>query len=443
MEEFDVVVIGGGTAGVAAAQSAADQGGRVGLVESNRLGGHSLFKGQLPLQIMREQMGKSGECISFENLVQEVDQQAEQISKEIKENLKSSGVECVEGEGALTENRQVAVHQGNDSSLLKAGKIIVATGSLPKPVAKIPFDEQSIFHIDRLLDWKEAPTSLLIVGGDKSSLETAYLFSLLGTKVFLVDENHRLIHDRDPDLITALEAGFKQLKIKTLLGKKIISIFKDDKKLDVTLDGGVKFSTDRILVSGERLGNTAQLGLGSLGIEQGANQETWVNEGMETSLKGVFAAGSVTGRSRSLQISREEGRVAGVNAMGGSETIDQGQIPFCLQTQPVIASIGCLSGDAHYKGYRAVQGRYDFSGDEDSNSHAGGFCKIIADRESKQFIGAQMLGAQASEAIVELQTKIREGVSVKKLTEINETTPFLRPVISAAKKCVRALSAQR
>ena len=199
----------------------------------------------------------------------------------------------------------------------------------------------------------------MIVGGDKTGLEAAYLFNLLGTKVFLVDENNRLIHDRDPDLITALEAGFKQQKIKTLLGKKIISIFKDTEKIDITLDGGVKFSTERVLVSGERMGNTAGLGLDGLSIEKGSNQEIWVNENMETSLKGVFRRGSVTGRSRSLQISKEEGRVAGVNAAGGSESIDQDQIPFYLQTQPEIASIGCLSGNAHYKGYRAVEGRYD------------------------------------------------------------------------------------
>ena len=443
MESFDVVVIGGGTAGIAAAQSAVEQGARVCLVESNRLGGHSLFKGQLPLQIMRDHMGKSGVNISFEGLVQEVDKQAGKISKEIEGHLKNSGVECMEGEGALTENRQVTVRQGNNTSLLKAGKIIIATGSLPKPISKIPFDNQSIFHIDKLLDWKEAPTSLLVVGGDKSGLEAAYLFSLLGTKIFLVEENHRLIHDRDPDLIAALEAGFKQRKIKTLLGKKIISIFKDDEKIDVTLDGGVKFSTEKILVSGERSGNTAQLGLDSLDIEQGVSQEIWVNEKMETSLKSVFAVGSVTGRPRSLQISKEEGRVAGINAAGGSETVDQDQIPFCLRTQLEIASIGCLSGDAHYKGYRAVQGRHDFPEDEDSNSQVSGFCKIIADRESKKFIGAQMLGAQASVAIVELQSKIKEGVSVKELTEISEIIPLFRPIISAAKKCVRALSAQR
>jgi len=443
MEEFDVIVIGSGTAGVAAAQSAVEQGVRVGLIESSRPGGHSLFRGQLPLQVVRDRMENSNEQISFESLVQEVEEKAEEISKEIEEHLKNSGVEYIKGEGALAGSSQVMVRQGEDSSLLKSGKIIIATGSLPKPVARIPFDDQSIFHSDRLLDWKEETTSLLIVGGDKTGLEAATLFNLLGTKVFLVDENNRLIHDKDPDLITALEAGFKKQKIKTLLGKKIISIFKDTEKIDVTLDGGVKFSTEKILVSGERLGNTADLELDGLSIEIGPNREIWVNENMETSLKGVFAVGSVTGRSRSLQISKEEGRVAGTNAAGGSEILDQDQVPFCLQTQPEIASIGCLSGNAHYKGYRAVEGRYNSSGADGSNSQDGGFCKIVADRESKRIIGAQILGTQASESITQLQSEIREGVPVKKLAQISEPTPCLKPIISAAKECVRALSARR
>ncbi len=441
MKEFDVIVIGGGTAGVAAVQSAVDQGAGVCLIESNRVGGHSLFRGQLPLQVMRDRMEESNEQILFKNLVQEVDQKAGEISKEIEGHLESSGVEYIRGEGVLAGNRQVMVRQGEDSSLLKSGRTIIATGSLPKPVATIPFDDQVVFHIDRLLDWGKAPTSLLIVGGDKTGLEAAHLFNLLGTKIFLVDENHRLLHDKDPDLITALETEFKKQKIKTLLGKRIISIFKGIEKIDITLDGGVKFSTEGVLVSGDRLGNTAKLELDGLGIEMGSNQEVWVNENTETSVKGVFAAGSVTGRSRSLQISKEEGRVAGTNAAGGSESIDQDQIPFCLQTQPEIASIGCLVGDAHYKGYRAVEGRYEFSGTDGSNSQ-GGFCKIVADRESKRIIGAQILGAQASESITQLQSDIREGVPVKKLAQISEPTPFLKPIISAAKECVRALSAR-
>ena len=442
MEDLDVVIVGGGTAGVAAAQSAVELGARVGLIESNRPGGHSLFRGQLPMQIVRQRLEESGEPVSYEDLIREVDEQIEKTSKRIEQDLRNSGVEFIKGVGALEGNHQVLVSQGGDAHSIKSSKIIIATGSLPNPAGKIPFDDHSIFHIDQILESKKAPASLLIVGGNKTGLEASCLFNLLGTKVFLVDENHRLIHDKDPDLITALEAGFKQQKIKALLGKKIISIFKGTGQIDITLEGGVKFSTESVLVSGERSGNTVSLGLDSVSVEQGAHHEIWVNEQMGTSLKNIFAAGSVTGRPHSLQISREEGRVAGVNAAGGSESVDSDRIPFCLQTQPEIASVGCLPGEAHYKGYRAVLGRHDFSGDKESNNN-GGFCKIVADRDSKKFIGAQISGAQASEAMRVLQPELRECVEVKKLTQISETAPLAKPIILAAKECVRALSVRR
>ncbi len=446
MKEFDVLVLGGGTAGIAAALSAASQEAeiRVGLIESARPGGHSLFKGQIPLQILRDRTDASGETISLENLAQSVEEKAEEVSRQRIENLKSVGVEHNPGVGSLAGSHQVMVLEEGKETHLKAGKIIIATGSIAKPVNTIPFDDQSIFPLDRFLDWQETPSSLLIVGGDKAGLEAAQLFSLLGTRVFLVDEHSRLIHDQDPELIMALEAGFKKQKIKMLLGKKIISIFKDKESIDVTLDGGVKFSTERILVSGARMGNTTDLGLDSLGIETGSEREIWVNEYMETSLSGVFAAGSVTGRSRSLQISEEEGTVAGINASGGQQSIQREHISFWLQTQPEIATIGCLGANAHYKGFRAVEGRYDSSATENSTSNDEGFCKIVADRESGKIIGAQISGAQALECIDLVQSNMRKGVLVKGLVENNgEKPPLLTPIFKAAKKCARALSARR
>jgi dihydrolipoamide dehydrogenase len=444
MNEYEVVVIGGGTAGVAAAQAAAGQGARAGLVEAGRPGGHSLFKRQLPLQVLRQQMESCEDKIPLGALDQAVKEKAEQTSREILEDLQNAGVEWIPGEGSLAGGHQVLVHHDEQPSTLKAGKVIIASGSRVKPVAMIPFDDQMILPLDGLLNWNETPASVLIVGGDTSALEAAQWFNLLGTKVFLVDENHRLIHQRDPDLITALEAGFKKQKIKVLLGKKVISIFKGNDQIDITLDGGVKFSTERMLVSGERVGNTEKLGLDALNIEKGRNQEIWVNETMETSLQGVFAAGSVTGRSRSREISEEEGRVAGINAAGGRQTLKPDQIPFCLHTHPEIASIGCLSGDAHFKGFRAVEGRYDAGSNDVSSNTEEGFCKVVADRDSKRIIGAQFLGEQASVSMRHLQSTLRGGASLQDMVQSGDENPaFFKPVIKAAQACLRALSARR
>lgn len=447
MQEYDVIVIGGGSAGFAAARSAAQQGVRVGLVESGPVGGHCLLKSRLPRNILDDWTGRPDPQIAFQNLIQHIQADEELISETLIEDSKGEGVEWIPGVGSLAGARQISVQQENESLFLKTNAVVIATGSLLRPASAIPFDDQSILPVDSLWDWPAIPESLLVVHGDPVGLEAAYTFSRLGVKVFLVEPGERLIYDQDPDLIAALEAGFKKRKIKTLTGKKIVSLYKDTGKIDVTLDGGVKFSVEKILVSGERLGNTESLGLKPLGVETGKNKEVWVNEYMETSLKGIYAAGSVTGHSRLKEKSEEEGKIAGMNAAGKRQIADSNLMPWVVHTDPSVASIGCLSGNAHFHGYRAVEGRFDFSGDDVSNSLGGGFCKIIADRESQRLIGAQIFGAHASDIITWLQSCLREGMTVKKMTQISQTypqlNPHLEPIISAAKECVRALSARR
>jgi dihydrolipoamide dehydrogenase len=444
MSDFDVIIIGGGTAGCSAAKSAAEQGASVGLVECQRIGGHSLLQGQLPLQIAYDWQNQSSEKIPFAHLLEEVELQSGVTAKNIKERLNGSGVELIHGEGLLKGPGKVTIHLPEKDVQLESKKIIIATGSQPRSTSTFPFDDHSLLPLDRFLEMKALPASLLIIGGDKSALEAAQLFSMLGCKVFLVDENSRLIQDQDASLIDSLEREFKNQKIKVLLGKKIISIFKSPDFIDVTLDGGVKFSTEKILVSSERLGKTSRLGLDSLSIECGGNREIWINEQMETSCKGIYAAGSVTGRPRSLQISEEEGRVAGINAVGDRQSIQRSQIPFYLQTRTPIASIGCLFEKAHFEGYRAVEGRYNVGSGKSTISDLTEFCKIVADRETSRIIGAQVLGGNAYEFICLIQTRMRESGSLKDLAQINgNQSGHLKPVIQAAKACEKALAARR
>ncbi|MDH5761791.1 MAG: NAD(P)/FAD-dependent oxidoreductase [Nitrospinota bacterium] len=444
MNDFDVIILGGGTAGCSAAESAAKQGATVGLVECGRIGGHSLLRGQLPLQIAYDWQKRSGEKISFAHLLEEVELQSVIIAKKTEDRLKDSGVELIRGTGFLKDPGKVSIRLPEKDIDLECGKIIIATGSQPHSNSALPFDEHRLLPIDLFMKMKKLPVSILIIGGDKAALEGAQLFNMLGCKVFLVDENTRLVHDLDSSLIEALEKEFKKLKIKVLLGKKIISIFKSPGMIDVTLDGDVKFSTEKILVSAERHGNTSGLGLDSLKIDCGNRREIWINEQMETSRKGIFAAGSVTGRSRSIQISEEEGRVAGINAAGERQSIQRSQIPFYLQTTTPIASIGCLFGKAHFEGYRAVEGRYDVDPGDTTDSSFPEFCKIVVDRDTSRIIGAQVSGRNAYEVISIIQTKMREGGLLKDLAHFNGSrAAHLKPIIQAAKACAQALSVRR
>ena len=444
MNEFDVIVIGGGTAGLAAARAASSRDARVALIESGRPGGKALFRQQLPRNVLDVNSGPDGRKISLEDFKREVEREAEICVRKIQDELKESGIDWIHGVGALDGGGRVHVQQNNGSLTVKANSVVIATGSLTRPVATLPFDEDSIFPVDRLWEWTALPESILIVHADPWGLEAAYACTRLGIKVFLVEAGQRLIGGQDPDLIAALEAGFKRQKIKVLAGKKIVSVFKSDRLIDVTLDGGVKFSIEQILVSGERLGNTAQLGLKALQIDTGKNQEVWVNEFMESCQRQVFAAGSVTGQSRCRERSEEEGRLAGLNAAGDRQSLDTDQIPFVLHFHPVIASIGCREADAHHKGYRAVEGRYDSTDKGDTNSLPVEFCRLVADRETRKIIGAQLCSESAAEEMSWIQSLMKKEKTVKSVAKGGDSSPASEsPVFYAAQDCLQRFPVRR
>ena len=446
MDSYDAVVIGGGVAGFAAACGAADKGAKVCLIEKDHVGGPGVHRGLFLLRWMLSRQEKSSHLIDFPATVAAFQETAQRASENRICILKENAITVVKGLGTLVGKGQVRVVSDHGDEMIKGDRIVLATGSLPRPNLTIPFDGIRVLPADDFSLLQKTPESLLIVGASQMGLELAVLFNRLGAKVFLVEEKPRLIPDQDPEMIEALEQSFKKQKIKTLLNKKIISTFMDESKIDITLDGGVKFSVEKMLMAGERLGNTVDAVAPGLGIEMGQNQEIWVNEAMETSLAGVYAAGSVIGRKPCPDVSVAEGRVAGGNAAGANKTLDRDQIPFRVLTTPEIASVGCLASEAHHKGFRAVEGRADLASLDYALIHgeAEGFFKIVADRESKKIIGAQFLGPRASELMAPVLLAMKKGNSVSVLTQISPGWGAgTEGVQKAAQACVRAGSGQR
>jgi len=446
MDSYDVVVIGGGVAGLAAACGAATKGGKVCLIEKDQIGGPCIHRGLFLLRWILSLQEKSEHPVDFPATVAAFQETAQKASENRIRILKENGVAIVKGLGTLMGKDQIRVVSDNADEVIKCNRIVLATGSHPKPNATIPFDGTRVFPFDDFSLLQGIPESLLVVGGSQIGLELAVLFNRLGAKVFLVEEKPRLIPDQDPEMIEALEQAFKKQKIKTLLNKNIISTFMDASKIDITLDGGVKFSVEKMVMVGDRQGNTPEAVTPGLGIELGKDQEVWVNEEMETSLKGVYAAGSVTGHKPCPDVSEVEGKVAGGNAAGASKALDRDQIPFRVLTTPEMASVGCLASEAHHKGFRAVEGRADLSSLDHSLIHgeAEGFFKIVADRESKKIIGAQFLGPRASELLGPVLLAMKKGNPVSVLTQISPGWGAgTEGVQEAARACVRAGSGQR
>jgi len=342
----------------------------------------------------------------------------------------------------LIESNAIQVRGANEEKVIKAQKIILATGSRIEAPATIPFDLERITSADTVFEIGKVPASVLILGGAGAGCELAALYNKLGSKTFLCDEAPRLLPDLDSDLMEAVEGEIKRQKIKLLPNKKVISIFKDRDAIDISLDGGVKFSVQTIVLTGNRKARIEGVMAEKTGMRLGEKGQILVDEKQETTLNGVYAAGSVTGRDGFHGLSEEEGKVAAENALGGKARLNKDWIPRIVYAGLEIATVGCCAADAHQKGFRAVEGRCD--GDQLDFSlilnDAAGFVKIVADKSSRNVIGGQIVSKNASEFIPLILLAIKKGLQVNSLANLScGVTTQILGIREAARACVEAL----
>lgn len=461
MDEFEVAILGGGIAGVSAAARAAELDAKVCLIEKGQLGGRCFHTGLYPYRSLMNRLEENGirarsqdsmglaagkKVKDYSELFAETKRVSQSLAGRRESNLVESGVHIETGEGVLIGPNEIRVRGSGEEKCIKAQKIIMATGSDIAAPVTMPFDGERIIASDQAFKLGEAPDSVLILGGGAMGCELAVLFNQLGSKTFLCDAAPRLLPEQDPDVIEALEAEMKKQKVKLLLNKKVISIFKDSRAIDVSLEGGVKFSVQTIVLVSGRKPRTEGLESGKPGFRMGEKGQVLVDEKQESTLNGVYAVGSVTGRASFNGLSEEEGRVAAENALGGTARLNVDWIPRIVHTNPEIATVGCFARDAHHKGFRAVEGRCD--NDRLDHSMMGrddsGFVKIVADKPSKKIIGGQIVARRASEFIPLILLAIKKGLTIGSLAGLScgSSTQF-QGIREAAKACIQALRIRR
>jgi dihydrolipoamide dehydrogenase len=452
MKTFDIVVIGGGTAGMAAVLRCAELGQKPCLIEAGRWGGYCVNRGAYPVQAMLSATdGRQG--AETANAARDGFRRgrdvAESLSVKWEETLKARKVEVVRGRATLRGAGEISVC-GDDGELrLRAGKIILAPGVVPVSRPLLPLDGRLVLSAEEVFgEARDIPKQILILGGGKAGCEFATLFNRLGSRVFVLESSSRLLAGQDPDLTLALEEEMKRRKVKLLLHKKLVSVFKNDGILDITLEGDVKFSVDQVVAVDAYQANTRELGLAEAGVRTGEKQEILVDEWLQTSVAGVFAAGSVLGRGHDESLSAETGRIAAENVVGREERkpFRRERVPFLIYSDPEVASVGCCPADAHLQGYRVAEGVCDFA----KLDHAGitgdsaGLVKIVIDKPTRKVIGAHILGTGATEMITLAALAIEKGLTVNDLAEL--TTGWsgrYQGIKRAARACIRYLAGKR
>jgi dihydrolipoyl dehydrogenase len=410
----DVVILGGGMGGYPAAIRAAQLGLKVTLVEADKLGGTCLHIGCIPTKALLEsselyhrvsargkEFGVDAEKVTFDYLriAARRDAVVSQLYKGVQYLMKKNKIEVVAGSGRLRDRNTVEV----GGKQLKAKNLIVATGSVVKPLPGIEFDGEFVISSDNATLSTKVPESICIIGAGAVGVEFATLYSQLGVKVTLLEGLDRLVPLEDEEISKEMLSSFKKAGIDCRLSAKVKGAKKARGGVSVDTEQGEVWA-NQVLVAVGRAPRSKDIGLEQAGVEMHPNGFIKVDEWMRTSVESIHAIGDVVGGYLLAHAASHEGMTA-VEDIANQRVapMDQELVTRCTYSHPQIASVGLSEHQAKEMGHEVKVGRFPFSalGRAIIHGETGGFAKLVADAKTGRLLGAHIVGPNATELIAE------------------------------------------
>ena len=416
MQTYDIAVIGGGPAGYVAAIRASKEGKRVALIEADFVGGTCLNRGCIPSKTLLHSAGvidqirkasswgiETGEVtVSLEKMMARKNQVITRLRTGITSLLKAGKIDLLQGFGEVNADKSIRVRIGEEVQTIQAGSIILATGSTPAvpPIpglADVPF-----YTSDTIFDIEQVPESIAILGGGFIGVEFACIFASLGAKVTIVEMADRLIPLEDADASGVLSKSLRSKGVTLGTGLKVTSVTKTSGGIQVTAENtkGDKqaISCEALLVAVGRKPNLSAFS--QLNLEL-SGPFVKVDEFLETSVPGIFAAGDLIGGWQLAHAASAEGQTAAINAAGVRQKVNDRAVPRCIYTHPEISSVGLSEEEAKARGYAVKTSVYQHSGNGKAlaSDESGGFTKLIAEETYGEVLGIVMVGPHVTEMI--------------------------------------------
>ena len=448
---YDLIILGGGPAGYNAAERAGHAGLKTLVIEERALGGVCLNEGCIPTKTLLYSAkiydyAKHGKdygvtfgsaAIDHAFVVNRKNKVVKQLVSGVGAKLKKAGVEVVNASAVIKErNAEGFVVTAADKEYV-GKQLLIATGSsaaLP-PIDGLSDSIKSGFALTNreVLDLKEIPKTIVVVGGGVIGLEMASYFNSVGSKVYVVEMMDHIAGAVDREISTLLQKEYASRGVEFILGAKVTSI----KNNAVTYDKDGKITeikADYALVSIGRRPRTAGIGCENIGLklERGA---IVTNELGKTNVPGVWAAGDVNGKSMLAHTAYREGEVCINNILGKKDRVNYNSIPAVIYTNPEVASVGETTESVKEKGLDAsvetvtlkYSGRYIAE-----NEHANGILKVITDNKHHNIIGLHMIGSYASEIIYGAAMMVETEMRVTDVQKLVFPHPTVCEVIREA-----------
>jgi pyruvate/2-oxoglutarate dehydrogenase complex dihydrolipoamide dehydrogenase (E3) component len=457
LEEFDLVILGGGTGSTIAAWTFAGEGKRVAVVDRKYIGGSCPNIACLPSKNIihsakvvdyfrrSKEFGitHSGFAINMADVRERKRRMVRGLNDMYMENYKNTGAEFILGTGRFLAPRTVEVTLADGTTRqLQGANVIVSTGTRTALEA-IPglAEARPLTHIEAL-ELDEIPAHLVVMGGGYVGVEMSQGMRRFGSKVTVIDRNGRLMSKEDEDVCVALNRLLDDEGIEVHLNTRIkrvsgtsgdsVTIAFEQNGTDKTLTG------THLLVATGRVPNTERLGLELTGVELTDRGYIKVNERLQTTAPGVWAIGEVAGSSQFTHISIDDFRVVHANLTGGNRVTTGRQVPYCLFTDPELARIGLSETEAEAQGiaYRLFKVPMESNLRARTLSETRGFLKALVEADSDRILGFTAFGVGAGEILAAVQVAMIAGLPYTGLRDAVLTHPTLAeglmPLFSSA-----------
>jgi dihydrolipoamide dehydrogenase len=432
--QTEIVVVGAGPGGYAAAFYAADLGKKVILVErEKRLGGVCLNRGCIPSKALlyaTHQIVNARESahrgITFaEPKVDLVKLRAwkefilEKLAGGVATLAKMRGVQVIHGRGYFEDSQTLRVETEQGQQFIRFEQVILAVGSLAAMPKAFDLGNPRVMTSTEALEVEDIPENLLVVGGGYIGMEMGTVYAGLGSKIVLVEALDNILTGADPDLARPVAAKAKQAFKEIRLKAKVTKMATAGKQIKVEMEyNGQKLSElyDRVLVSVGRVPNSANLGLENTKVELDEKGFVKVNERQQTDDAGIYAIGDIAGGILLAHKANKEAHIA-VESIVGENSVPLSEIiiPAVVFTDPELAWCGSTEAEAKERGIKYEVSKFPWaaSGRALSFDRTDGVTKMIIDPETERVLGVGICGAGAGELISEAVLAIEMGATAE------------------------------
>lgn len=454
MNKYNVVVIGSGPGGYVAAIRSAQLGLKTAIIEKySTLGGTCLNVGCIPSKALLDssehfhnavkKFDKHGINIEtpkldFAQMIGRKREVVDQTCEGVKFLMDKNKIDVFHGMGSFETDHIIAISGEEGEQKIEAENVIIATGSKPTELPFAKFDKERVISSTEALELKEIPKQLMVIGGGVIGLELGSVYARLGTEVTVIEYLDRVIPSFDAAIGKELVKSMKKLGVKFNLSHKVTDVSRNGDKVKVKAtdkkDKEVVFEGDYCLVSVGRRAYTQGLGLENAGLKANDRGQIDVNDHLQTAKAHIYAIGDVVRGAMLAHKAEDEGTVVAELIAGQKPHIDYNLIPNVVYTWPEVASVGKTEDQLKEAKIEYKTGQFYMRalGRARASTDTEGFVKVMADKNTDEILGVQMIAARAADMIAEAVVAMEFRASAEDIARISHAHPTFTEAIREA-----------